>query len=296
VQQFGRVVGCFVGASGVELKDYCSRRLGEIMNNLGNDGSARVLGKFGCGRALGIAPAIGVIALAAACAGGGANTPQTTTVATAPSAPAVAPASAAPKPTPAPSASTSAAPSASATAAASPPAPEMNESTGSSAPAASAAAPEPEPARPASEALTASKVAFVLDYANSDAKAKAVAACEKDPKQDDPEVKSACLQKARSKFLADVMVFHKGKKDNATLTIYKRNQSELKEVFVAPVVFENVTPHSVQLKFKGGRGQRPLFRNTGSPTLNLPNDYSLEIDDAEYGKLRYDAKVGLVDK
>ena len=149
----------------------------------------------------------------------------------------------------------------------------------------------------ASEVLTAPKVAFLVDYAGSDVKAKAQAACEKDPKNSEPAAKSACMQKARNQFLPDVLVFQKDKKDHVTLTIYKRNESALKEVYVAPVAFSNVTAHSVQLKFKGGgSGQRALFRSSNSPTLSLPNDYTIEIDDSDFGKLRYDAKVGFVDK
>ncbi len=140
-------------------------------------------------------------------------------------------------------------------------------------------------------------MAFLIDYANSEAKTKALANCEKDPKKDDPMVKAGCMQKARTQFLPDLLVFQKDKKGHITLTIYKRNDSELKEVYIAPVSFANETQYGLQLKFKGGgSGQRPLFKNTNSPTLNMPNDYTLEIEDAEFGKLRYDAKIGLVDK
>ena len=105
------------------------------------------------------------------------------------------------------------------------------------------------------------------------------------------------MQKTRAQFLADVLVFQKDKKGHVTLTIYKRNDSELKEVYIAPVSFANETANSLHIKFTGGgSGQRPLFKNTNSPTLNMPNDYTIEIEDSEYGKLRYDAKIGLVDK
>ena len=174
--------------------------------------------------------------------------------------------------------------------------PTAIETKESAAPAPSAEAPA-TPSQSPSDALTAARVAFLIDYANSDAKTKAVAACEKDPKKDDPNAKAACLQKARSQFLPDVLVFLKDKKGHVTLTIYKRNDSELKEVYIAPVAFADETPNSLRLKFKGGgSGQRPLFKNTNSPMLNMPNDYTLEIEDSEFGKLRYDAKIGLVDK
>ena len=154
-----------------------------------------------------------------------------------------------------------------------------------------------QPSQSPADALTAARVAFLIDYANSDAKTKALANCEKDPKKDDPTAKAACMQKARSQFLPDVLVFLKDKKGHVTLTIYKRNDSQLKEVYVAPVSFADETPNSLRLKFKGGgSGQRPLFKNTNSPMLNMPNDYTLEVEDSEFGKLRYDAKIGLVDK
>ncbi len=154
-----------------------------------------------------------------------------------------------------------------------------------------------QPSQSPAEALTAARVSFLIDYASSDAKVKAQANCEKDPKKDDPAAKAACMQKARAQFLADLLVFLKDKKGHITLTIYKRNESELKEVYIAPVSFADETPKSLHLKFKGGgSGQRPLFKNTNSPTLNMPNDYTIEIEDSEYGKLRYDAKIGLVDK
>jgi hypothetical protein len=235
------------------------------MNNWVNERMLRILGRHHFTKEACTGLAVTGVALAVACAGGATNTPIAATPA-APSASTAAPAT--PEPSAVPTAAASSIASAPLNAEAPPAAPEPKTPPDGGAPVASAAAPEPEPTTPASEILTAPKVAFVIDYANSEAKAKAAAACEKDPKKDDPEAKSACLQKARSKFLADVIVFHKGKKGHATLTIYKRNDSDLKEVFVAPVVFSNVTPHSVQLKFQGGSGQRPLFKNTGSPTLN----------------------------
>lgn len=153
----------------------------------------------------------------------------------------------------------------------------------------------PNPESP-SRSLTAPRVAFLIDYANSEAKTKALAKCDKDPKgTDDPAVKATCMDKARAQFQADVLVFKSDKKGHETLTIYKRNDSVLKELYTAPVSLKDEGANAVQLKFKGGgSGQRPLFKNTNSPTLKLPNDYTLEIDDPEYGNLRYDAKIGLV--
>jgi hypothetical protein len=176
---------------------------------------------------------------------------------------------------------------------------EKSANTESSSP---APAPAPAPASaPALDQLpttivTAAGAAFLIDYANSDAKAKAEATCAKE-KKDDAAAKATCMEKAREQFLADVLVFKSDKKGHETLTVYKRTDSNLREVFTGPVTLKDLGPNSLQVKFKGGgSGQRPLFKNTNSPTFQLPNSYTLEIDDAQFGKLRYEEKIGLVNR
>ncbi len=232
---------------------------------------------------------LGALCLAAAACGGSTAPPA--------SAP-PAPSAVASSPVPAPITSSAPAPSSDATKSPPPsePTPQSNatkpEPAAISSPISTAEA--SQPSQSPSLALTAARVAFLIDYANSDPKNKAIAACEK---HEDSAAKAACMQKARSAFLPDVLVFQKDKKGHLTLTIYKRNESELKEVYIASIAFADETPNSLKLKFKGGgSGQRPLFKNTNSPTLNMPNDYTIEIDDSEFGKLRYDAKIGLVGK
>src|SRR6187455_3122079 len=74
-----------------------------------------------------------------------------------------------------------------------------------------APAPEPTPDPPAESRrqspiamLTARDVAFLVEYANSDARQKADAECEKEAKGD-LAVRGTCLGKARDKFLPDVL-------------------------------------------------------------------------------------------
>jgi hypothetical protein len=42
------------------------------------------------------------------------------------------------------------------------------------------------------------------------------------------------------------------------------------------------------------KGTRPLFRGKNEIVISVPNEYSLEFDDPEFGRLRYDAKIGLI--
>jgi hypothetical protein len=142
--------------------------------------------------------------------------------------------------------------------------------------------------------LTARDVAFTIDYQNSGAKALAEQSCES--KASDPAARAECMSKARDAFAADVLVFKQEEEGGrTTLTIFKRKGSNLSQVLVAGIGFKDETDNTVTMVFKGGeKGVRALFRNTGSAVITLPNEYSIEIDDPTYGKLRYDAKIGLM--
>jgi hypothetical protein len=165
-----------------------------------------------------------------------------------------------------------------------------------------ASVPVPSPAEPSEmkrsqkpvEMLTARDAAFLIDYANSGAKQTAQTACEKEAK-DDAEKRAACLTKAREKFSADVLRFRRDSETQVSLLVYKRNASTLLEVWVGVVELSEPSSDSVKVKLTGRqKGTRPLWRGRSEVVINVPNDYSIEFDDPEHGRLRYDAKIGLV--
>ena len=43
-----------------------------------------------------------------------------------------------------------------------------------------------------------------------------------------------------------------------------------------------------------GKGKRQLFKGLSRIEIGVPNEYSVEVQDPEFGHLVYDAKVGLV--
>ena len=142
--------------------------------------------------------------------------------------------------------------------------------------------------------LTARDAAFLVDYANSDAKQKAQTSCEAETKGD-AEKQGACLAKARDKFLPDVLRFRRESETKVSMVIYKRNASSLRELWIGAVELSEPTPDSVKVKLKGSqKGTRPLFQGRSEVVISVPNEYSLELDDPLLGKLRYDAKIGLV--
>jgi hypothetical protein len=217
----------------------------------------------------------GVVVLVALAVGCGGPAPQP--VAAPPAPP---PAPAPPAPTTAPAASV-----------APPPAPAP-------APAPVAEAP-PTRSQKAIDMLTARDAAFLIDYASSDVKQRANDACEREAKGD-PAKLGACLEKARDAFQADVIRF-KRDQDNkhdweksVKLLIYKRNGSALREVAVGTVQVAEEGVDAVKVTIGKLKGSRPLFRGQTNVVIKSPNEYSIELDDPDYGKLRYDAKIGLV--
>jgi hypothetical protein len=204
-------------------------------------------------------------------------------------------AASAPPPAPSPSA---AEPPPAESAAPEPAEPDAGSAESAPAPSETPAEETPEPAPKLSRSpiniLIARDVAFMIDYANSGAKALAEQSCE--PKASDPAARAECMTKARDAFAADVLVFKQEEGGGrTTLTIFKRKGSALSQVLVAGIEFKNETDNSVTIVFKGGeKGVRALFRNAGSAVITLPNEYSIEINDPLYGRLPYDAKVGLM--
>ncbi len=162
------------------------------------------------------------------------------------------------------------------------------------------ASPEPEkaeaPSKPSTAArdvLTATEVAFIVDYANSEARETALEKCETEAAGDMAK-RSACMTKARDEFVADVIRF---KKEGAkwSWVTYKRKGSSLSEVHTMTFEFGEETANSVTILPKGkDQGERPLFKGASKIMIKVPNDYSIEMEDPKHGHLSFTAKVGLV--
>lgn len=106
---------------------------------------------------------------------------------------------------------------------------------------------------------------------------------------------AACLQKARDQFLADVVRFKKAKNGTWSVFVYRRNDNDLREIYSASVEIADESPTTARLKWKGSeRGARPFFRGKPGGIVTVPNDYTIELEDAQLGRLVYGAKTGLV--
>jgi hypothetical protein len=151
----------------------------------------------------------------------------------------------------------------------------------------------PKPSRSPRAIITATEIAFIIDYNNSAPKEAAEEKCDTEA-EDDLAKRAACMTKARDEFLADVIRF-KNEAGKWAMITYKRKSTNLIEVHTTTFDFGEEKGDTIELKPKGPeQGQRPLFKGSSRIVIKVPNDYSIEIDDPKFGHLRYDAKVGLV--
>ncbi len=149
-----------------------------------------------------------------------------------------------------------------------------------------------KPSRSPLEILTSADTAFLIDYSGSAPIGTARRTCA-EKSAGDPEAQAKCLSDAREAFKADVIRFRKDG-SHWSWTVYKRTGSRLDEVTSGRVELSEASPNSVKVKFVTDKGLRPLLKNKREALLTVPNDYSFEVDDAEWGKLEYEAKIGLV--
>ncbi|MBX3131428.1 MAG: hypothetical protein KF718_32225 [Polyangiaceae bacterium] len=211
-------------------------------------------------------PLLLVIAFAAAC--GSAPPPE-------PEAPAAPPTAAtAPAPTPATD------PTA--------PAPSETSETPPSAP-----EPGPKLGRPPSDVLTAPKIAFLINYSSSAPQEAADKKCSAAFAKD-PAGKATCMQKERSEFMADALRFTKDAKGNVTWSIYRRMGSTMVILSKVRVQTADDGDSAVAVTvLEAGKTPSVLFPSARKFAVSIPNEYSIELDDPRYGKLVYDAKIGL---
>jgi len=161
---------------------------------------------------------------------------------------------------------------------------------------------EPSPAsdglrkasRPPVELLTNSNATFILNFNESDAGKTAKEQCEQSDSSRD-EI-TACLQKARAKISIESLRFIKkgGEYWWVTLNRYKGNL--LKWHVIQFQVGEEKSDWVALKPFGKDKGIAPMARIPRKLEIELPNDFTIVMKDPEFGKLTFDAKIGLFDE
>jgi hypothetical protein len=142
--------------------------------------------------------------------------------------------------------------------------------------------------------LTHPGVVFMVEYSLTDAYQRATDACIAEAKAD-AKKRAACPSRVREQFTADVIRFSEDDDGRLWWMIYKRKGDELVETHSTRVELDVSAAPAVTMKTLGyGTGKRQLFKGLSRIEIGVPNEYSIEIQDPEFGRLVYDAKVGLV--
>jgi hypothetical protein len=160
---------------------------------------------------------------------------------------------------------------------------------------------EPEAEKPADPVITrtvgdrvfAPRMAYALNYPVSGAKEKAAQKCS--VKFPEPgEARAACLEKERGKFTADVLVFEKD--DNGQwVSIYRRSGNALSQMSKSKVALGEDTTEKLSFKVEDDKGWRPLFAGKKRFDVKMRDEYSIELDEPQYGNLVYEARIGMID-
>ncbi|HVJ18471.1 MAG TPA: hypothetical protein VM686_23790 [Polyangiaceae bacterium] len=140
--------------------------------------------------------------------------------------------------------------------------------------------------------LTHPGVVFAVDYPLTDAYQRASESCNAEAGESEAK-RAECLGKVRERFTADVIRFREDDDGRLWWVTYKRKGEELLETHSTRVELDVSTPLRVTMTTVGhGKGKRQLFKGLTKVEFGVPNEYSIEIQDPDLGRLVYDAKVG----
>lgn len=151
----------------------------------------------------------------------------------------------------------------------------------------------PKPSRTAQDILTAPDVVFLFDFNDSEPKQAAEAKCTKKA-GDNAKKMNECMAAERKKFPADGHRFKKDEKGQWWWITVRQNGNRLTALHKIPVEFGEETATSITLK--------PVGKDKGSAPMNppakvvfeVPNDYQIALKDPKFGRLVFQAKVGVV--
>jgi hypothetical protein len=147
--------------------------------------------------------------------------------------------------------------------------------------------------RPPVELLTNSNASFILNFPESEPGKTAKEECEATG-GDKGEV-SACLQKARAKIPIESLRFVKKGNEYWWITLNRYKGNLMKWHIIQFQVGEEKADWVALRPIGKDKGIAPMARIPRALEIELPNDFSIVMKDPEFGKLIFDAKIGVFD-
>jgi hypothetical protein len=146
-----------------------------------------------------------------------------------------------------------------------------------------------KPTRPPHEILQLKDTLFKLNFEESDRGQTAATACDQKA-GDTPKKRSACMTQARDALdIADAYQVQRQGEDWLWKAVRLRGNRLItlsKDVFE----FGEETENSIAIKFQG---KPPKGFASSEVKISVPSDYLIVVPDARYGRLVYEAKVGI---
>jgi hypothetical protein len=155
---------------------------------------------------------------------------------------------------------------------------------------------EPElPDKTPKQAITEEGTVFAFSFPDSDVGQKAEEDCVKKSK-DDPEKKAKCMTKAREKFEGEGIRFKKDPEGKWWWITFGKHKGKPADLHRVEFEFGEETPKQITLKLKGGdKGVKRMGNIPRELVIEVPDEYSIVIVDAQRGKLVYKTRVGATD-
>jgi hypothetical protein len=151
----------------------------------------------------------------------------------------------------------------------------------------------PPVTRTPKDIITAPDLLFVLSFSSSEIGEKTEAECAKKSK-DDPKKTNQCAAKERKKIHNDVVGFSKDKNGKYWWLTARMQGSKLTTLHKIEIEFGEEKSDSIVIKPIGkDRGAKPWVNPPGKVKIGVPNEFSIVLDDPTYGKMVYEAKIGI---
>jgi hypothetical protein len=151
-----------------------------------------------------------------------------------------------------------------------------------------------KPTRPVRSILESADTVYFVSYEESDVGKTAETNCGKES-GGDPQKNSACMSKARQNVEGLGYRFKKNPKGEVTTcTILRRQGNTLVTLHKFKYKYGDETETSIVIKMDG-KDDGPIKWEKVPPEfkLEVPNDYTMIVQDPKYGRLVYYAKAGI---
>jgi hypothetical protein len=149
--------------------------------------------------------------------------------------------------------------------------------------------------RPPGELITGPNLIYMFNFKESAVGQAARERCTQET-GDSPREMAACMEKARGKVLVESIRFLKDPSGQLWWITYNRYKGNLLKWHKVRYQPGEEKDDRITLNLVGkDEGIAPMARVPRSLSVELPNDYTIIVDDPDHGPMTYDAKVGMLE-